>query len=331
MTFNIRQDVFHRRRCLFWNGWFVVIRNQKVSERTQRTCEKSHPDSSRFLADIVRTLQVGTLGLCRACSSVQAISSELIALIVFFLRRLPFRRPLCRAFSHPTLLRRLHQQLDSRTCSFQTEFFFSSAVFEEFFFFESFDASRQAFLCHIVFRARFLETRCIFSHEENLLNFQWDCWSSTGSTHRQYSGSNFRTSWYVLAPCLPNSRYSDPTGADWCMWCSLMNRIKCPLVWLSTSPSCSINWRHSSFLRLSTSDRDVGIIFITSNWRSYEICDGMRHWTTWHPCISDWWRGACLQVICCNLSGVLAWVSVSDTTAVQWCVKAQVFPILVFF
>ena len=86
MTFNIRQDVFHRRRCLFWNGWFVVIRYQKVSESTKHTCEESPPDSSGFLADIVRTLQGGTLGLCRACSSVQAISSELIVLIVFFLR-----------------------------------------------------------------------------------------------------------------------------------------------------------------------------------------------------------------------------------------------------
>ena len=111
MTFNIRQDVFHRRRCLFWNGWFVVIRYQKVSERTQRTCEKSQPDSSRFLADIVRTLQVGTLGLCRACSSVQAISSELIVLIVFFIWASAIPQNSFRSRSS-TLLRRLHQQLD---------------------------------------------------------------------------------------------------------------------------------------------------------------------------------------------------------------------------
>ena len=72
-------------------------------------------------------------------------------------------------------------------------------------------------------------------------------------------------------------------------------------------------------------------MFITSNWWGHEIFDGMRHWTQWLSCISDWWRGACLHVICCNLSGVLARVSISDTAAVQWCVKAPVFPIWVFF
>ena len=60
MTFNNWQDVFHRRRCIFWNAWFVVIRNQKVLESTQRTCEESPPESSGFLADIVRTLLGGT-------------------------------------------------------------------------------------------------------------------------------------------------------------------------------------------------------------------------------------------------------------------------------
>ena len=83
-------DVQQLARCVsepptsFCNAWFVIIRHHKVSEGTKRTCEKFPPDSSVFLADIVRTLQRGTFAQCRACSSVQAISSELILLIVFF-------------------------------------------------------------------------------------------------------------------------------------------------------------------------------------------------------------------------------------------------------
>ena len=111
MTFNSWQNVFHRRRCLFWTAWFVIIRHQKVLERTKRTCEQSPPDSSLFLADIARTLQGGTFGLCRACSSVQAISSELMVLIVFFLWASAIPQN-----SFPILpstpLRRLHQQLE---------------------------------------------------------------------------------------------------------------------------------------------------------------------------------------------------------------------------
>ena len=159
MTFGIRQEVFHRRRCLFWNGWFVVIRHQKVSEWTQRTCEKSHPDSSRFLADIVRTLQVGTLGLCRACSSVEVISSELIVLIVFFIWASAIPQNSFRSRSS-TFLRRLHQQLDVfhefPNMLLQHQIFLLQCCCRTISLPRVLDASRQAFPCHIVFQVRFL-------------------------------------------------------------------------------------------------------------------------------------------------------------------------------
>ena len=159
MAFGIPQDVCHRRRCLFWNAWFVVIRYQKVSESTQQACEESPPDPSGFLADMVRTLEGGTLGLCRACSSVQAISSELMVLIVFFLRAsaipqnsLPISllHILAKASSTTGLVHQFPNLL------LQHQVFFSSAVVEQVLFLELFDASRQAFLCHIVFQVRFL-------------------------------------------------------------------------------------------------------------------------------------------------------------------------------
>ena len=54
------------------------------------------------------------------------------------------------------------------------------------------------------------KTLCIFSHDENLLSFQEDCWSSTGSTQRPCSWSTCNTSRYVFAPCLPKPRRSEP-------------------------------------------------------------------------------------------------------------------------
>ena len=131
-----------------------------MSESTKHTSEESPPDSSGFLADIVRTLQGGTLGLCRACSSAQAMSSELIVLIVFFLRvsavpqnSLPISplHTLAKASSTTGLVPSIPELAPSAP-----GFFFSSAVVEQFLFLELFGASRQAFLCHIVFQIRFL-------------------------------------------------------------------------------------------------------------------------------------------------------------------------------
>ena len=200
-------DVQHSARCVsepptsFWNAWFVIIRHHKVSEGTKRTCEKFPPDSSVFLADIVRTLQRGTFAQCRACSSVQAISSELILLIVFFpwVSAIPQNSfpisPLHTFAKATSTIGRVPSILELTPSAPD----FSPPVLLSYNFSSSSCLTRlkKAFLFHIVFQVPFLGNTLHLQPRREPLEFPVeDCWSTTWSIHQQNPTSGPRdTSW----------------------------------------------------------------------------------------------------------------------------------------
>ena len=151
----VRQNAFHRRRCLFWNDWFVVIRIQsvgqdttdmrKVSTRFISVPRRHRSNTSRWYFGSLSCLFVCPSHLVRTHSIHHVFPLGVCHSAELFADRAP-------PHSFEGFVNNWICSINSRTCSSST-----SVVVEQFLLLEFFDASRQVFLCHVVFQVRFLE------------------------------------------------------------------------------------------------------------------------------------------------------------------------------